>query len=114
MRRRSATPAVTAETGAKWDWVWAGDDAGQGGLAAARRPPEDHRGHLVGLDDAAQHAALADQVLLADELVEAAGAHAGGQGRLALGAGAGLSSNMSGGRPLGFPGVMAVCSVAFD
>ena len=82
----------------------AGDDAGQGGLAAARRPPEDHRGHLVGLDALAQHAALAHQVLLAHELVQRARAHAGGQRRLALGAGAGLVGEQAGRRAAAFPG----------
>ena len=56
-----------------------GDDAGEGGLAGAGRAPEDHRGELVGVDGAAQDAPLADEVLLADELVEGARPHARGE-----------------------------------
>ena len=64
-----------------------GDNAGEGGLARARRAPQHHRRHFVRLDGAAQHAAGADEVLLAGDLVQRAGAHAGGQGGVALGAG---------------------------
>ncbi len=62
-----------------------GDDARQGGLAGARRAVEDDRAELVGLDGAAQQPARADDVLLADELVQGARAHARGEGRLLLG-----------------------------
>ena len=53
-----------------------GDDAGQGGLAGAGRAVEDHAAELVGLDGAAQEPARADDVLLADELVQRARPHA--------------------------------------
>ena len=52
------------------------DDAGERGFAHARRAPEDHRLHLVRLDDAPEHLALPDKVLLACNLVERFRAHA--------------------------------------
>ena len=70
------------EHGGKLDEVGlgdAGDDLGEGGFAGARRAPEDHRGGIVALDLDAQRLARADQVLLADEFVERARAHAVGQ-----------------------------------
>ena len=60
-----------------------GDDGGQGRLARAGRPVKDDRRELVGLDGAAQQAAGPDDVFLADEFVEGAGAQAGGQRRFA-------------------------------
>ena len=64
----------------KWDLVLVGDDLRQGGLAGAGRAPEDDgREQPVGLDGAAQELARADDVLLADVLVQGARAHAGGQ-----------------------------------
>ena len=60
-----------------------GDHAGEGGLAGARRPPQDDRRQPVGLDQRPQRRPRAEQVGLADDLVERAGAHAGGEGRLA-------------------------------
>jgi hypothetical protein len=48
-------------------------------LAGARRPVEDHRVRLTGLERRAQRRALAEEVLLPDELVEPPGAHARGQ-----------------------------------
>ena len=48
-------------------------------LAGARRPVEDHRVRAAGLDRRAQRRALAEQVLLADEVVERARAHARGE-----------------------------------
>jgi hypothetical protein len=56
-----------------------GDDAGEGGLAAAGRAPEDDRGELAGVDEAPEELATADEVLLADVLVEGARPHAGGE-----------------------------------
>ena len=61
-----------------------GDDARQRGLAGAGRPVEDDGAELVGLDRAAQQPARPDDVLLADELVERARAHPGGEGRFFL------------------------------
>ena len=52
------------------------------GLAASRRPPKDHRGHVVGLYAAAQDAAGSQYVLLPCELVEVAWPHPGRQGSL--------------------------------
>ena len=60
-----------------------GDDVGQGGLAGAGRAVEDQRAEPVGLEQAAQQLAGAEEVLLADELVEGARPHARGQ-RLGL------------------------------
>ena len=62
-----------------------GDDARQGRLAGARRTVEDHRAELVRLDGPAQQAARADDVLLADELVQRARPHPRRQRRLLLG-----------------------------
>ena len=62
-----------------------GDDPRQRGLARARRPVEDHRAELVGLDGAAQQPARPHDVLLADELVQRARAHPRGERRFLLG-----------------------------
>ncbi len=59
-----------------------GDDPGQGGLPGARRPVEDRRVRLPGLDRRAQRRALAQQVLLAEKLVQGARSHPDRQGRL--------------------------------
>ena len=61
-----------------------GQQAGQGGLAGAGGAPQDGRADPVGLGQDAQGGTGADEVLLAHDLVEGAGAEAGGQGRLAL------------------------------
>ncbi len=60
-----------------------GQEPGQGGLAGAGGPPQDRRADPVRLGQAAQRRAGADEVLLAHDLVEGAGAEAGGQGGLA-------------------------------
>ena len=52
------------------------DHVGEGGLADAGRPPEDHRGDLVALDHRAQELPGPDEVLLPDELLERARPHA--------------------------------------
>ena len=62
-----------------------GDDPGQGGLPHPGRAPEDHRAHPVALDEPAQHLALSQQMALPSELLQAPGAHPGGQGHLQLG-----------------------------
>jgi len=64
-----------------------GQDACQAGLAAARRTPEEDRAQAAALDGAAQSAPFADQLLVADDLVDAPRPHPGGQ-RLAPGGGA--------------------------
>jgi len=62
-----------------------GDDHRQRGLACARRPPQDDRREQpVGLDGAPQQFALPQDVLLPDELLQPARAHARRQRRLAL------------------------------
>ena len=61
-----------------------GDEAGEGGLARARRPPEDERGQTPGSDGAEEHTVLTDDLLLTDELIEGTGAHPFGQRRVAL------------------------------
>ena len=53
------------------------DDPCQRRLAYARRTPEDHGRHCVLLDDAAQHSALPEQMLLPYDLVDRLGTHAG-------------------------------------
>jgi hypothetical protein len=54
----------------------------QRGLADARRAPEDHRMRRAGREGQAQRLALADQVALADHLVERARPHLLGQRRM--------------------------------
>ena len=56
-----------------------GDDAGEGGLADSGRSPEDHRGGVVALDLDAEGLAGGEDMLLADVLIEVAGAHAVGE-----------------------------------
>ena len=45
-----------------------GEEPRHRGLAGARRAPEDHRAEPAGLDHAAQHALLAEEMVLADDL----------------------------------------------
>ena len=52
-----------------------GDETGQGGLAAARRPPQNQGGQPVGGDGAAQHPVRPEDVVLADELIKVSGTH---------------------------------------
>ncbi len=61
-----------------------GDDIGQSGLAAAGRPPENHRRDFAAFDGFAQDAPFAQDMLLPDEGVQAGGAHPGSQRRLPL------------------------------
>ena len=61
-----------------------GEHAGEARLAAAGRAPEEERAEVAALQGPAQRAALADQVLVADDLVERPRAHSGRQ-RLASG-----------------------------
>src|SRR5262245_39588633 len=58
-----------------------GQERGEGRLAGPRRAPQDHRVELAGLERDAERAALAEQVGLAHELLEAARAHAVGKRR---------------------------------
>ena len=58
-----------------------GDEARERGLAGARRAPEDDRLQQVALDRLAQRLARAEQLLLADELVERARPHPLGERR---------------------------------
>src|SRR5437773_12293258 len=72
-------------------------------LARAGRPPEDHRRQLSCVDRLPQDAALADDVLLPDELVEVARSHAGRKrGRVGpLASHSSTRIDMIPGRPLG-------------
>ena len=63
----------------------AGDDARERGLAASRRPPQDHREDAVLLGRHADDRPLAHEVRLPDELGQAARPHAFGQGPAGLG-----------------------------
>jgi len=54
-----------------------GDDARQRGLAGPRRAPEDARGHVAAADQLAERLAGAEQLLLAEELVQVPRTHAG-------------------------------------
>ncbi|GIU89526.1 MAG: hypothetical protein KatS3mg010_0625 [Acidimicrobiia bacterium] len=59
----------------------AGDQLGDRRLADTGRPPEDERRESVRLDEDAQRLAPSEQVPLADDLVERAGAEPGGERR---------------------------------
>ncbi len=56
-----------------------GDRQCEGRLAGAGRPPEDRRRQPVLFDEPSQRAARADQVILADDVVDRARAEAGGE-----------------------------------
>ena len=63
-----------AQHGAEGDELAAGqlrDEPRQGRLADTRRPPEDNRSQRVGFDLAAQRLAGAEDMLLADEVLQA-------------------------------------------
>ena len=55
------------------------EQARETGLARPGRSPEHDRGEVAARDAAAERSALTDEVLLADELVERARTHAGGE-----------------------------------
>ena len=57
----------------------AGHEAGQGGLARPRRPPQDDRRQPVGLDERSQRPPRAEEMVLAHHLVEHPGPHPGGE-----------------------------------
>jgi hypothetical protein len=57
-----------------------GQEPRQRGLAGARRAPQEQRREMTAGDGPAERAALADELLLADELVEVPWAHPGGEG----------------------------------
>src|SRR5207249_1046895 len=57
----------------------AGDDVGEGGFAGAGRAVEDQRAEAVGQQHPAEQLAGAEEVFLADELIEGAGPHPGGE-----------------------------------
>ena len=59
-----------------------GHQSRQGGLAHARRPPQDHRMRRARGESQAQRLALADQMALADHLVERPRPHLLGQRRM--------------------------------
>ena len=75
--RTSLTPAVTAESSTKRRLVAPADHVGERGLAGARRPPQEQRHRRVALDQPAQRRAGAEQVPLADHLVQACAAASG-------------------------------------
>ena len=81
-----------------------GDQLGQGRLAGARWAPQHDRRQAVGLDERPQRAAGAQQVVLADDLVEGPGPHPGrqrGLGGQALVDGLGRRGGTGRGAPLG-------------
>ena len=77
--RTSFTPALTAERGTKRLAVASATTEARVVLPVPGRAPQDRRGQPVGLDERPQRRARADQVALADDLVEGAGPQAGGQ-----------------------------------
>ena len=60
-----------------------GEEAGEGRLAGPRRAPQEERVEVATSDGAAERPALADEVLLAHELLEGSRPHPGRE-RLAL------------------------------
>ena len=48
----------------------AGDNLRERGFPHARRPPENHRGHQIALNHAAQNLSLAEQMLLSGKFIE--------------------------------------------
>ena len=58
-----------------------GDDVRERGLSRARRPEQDDRAQLVLLDGGAQPASRPHGLLLADDLLQRAGAHPNGERR---------------------------------
>ena len=74
--RTSLTPALSADSAANRRSLAPGDQVRDRGLAGAGRTPQDHRGRAVpAADQPAQRRARAEQVLLADQLVDRARAH---------------------------------------
>ena len=59
-----------------------GEQPRDGGLARARRPPQDHRGELAGGDHSSDRAVGAGQMLLADDLVQRPRTEAIGERRI--------------------------------
>ena len=55
-----------------------GDDLGQGGLAHARRPPEDERRDISRLEEFAEHPVFAHEMFLTDVIVDGLRAQAFG------------------------------------
>ena len=53
-----------------------GDNQGKGGLTGTGRPPENHGGYPVRFYATAEHFVRANNVLLADKLIEIARPHA--------------------------------------
>ena len=82
--RTSATPDMTADSDAKWAPISSASSRARLVLPVPGRAPQQERREVAAGDAAPERAALADEVLLADELVEVARAHPGGE-RLALG-----------------------------
>src|SRR6187455_2907367 len=56
-----------------------GDQRGERGLAGAGRAVKDHARQAVGFEHSAEQFALAEEMLLADELIEGAWSHADGE-----------------------------------
>ena len=56
-----------------------GEQPRQAGLAGSRRAPQEERREVAPADAPPERSAIADEMLLADELVQAARAHPGGQ-----------------------------------
>ncbi len=57
-----------------------GDDLGERRLAGARRPPEDARPNIAAAYQVAEGFPRAEEMLLAEELIECLGPHARGEG----------------------------------
>ena len=77
--RTSATPLMTAERVSKRAPTGVGEEPGEGRLAGARRAPQQDRAEVAARRRRAQRPALADEVLLADELLERPRSHPRGE-----------------------------------
>ncbi len=66
-------PGIDRTKGVKRRFGCVGDDSGKRCLADSRRPPQDERTDVAGVNHAAQHTALAHKVGLADVVVKGLG-----------------------------------------
>ena len=83
-RRKSATPALTAESLSKCAPVERATISASVVFPGAGRTPENHRRDAIALDRATQRAAFTDDLALTDELFERARTHARCERRIRL------------------------------
>ena len=77
--RTSTTPLITADSVSKWAPDLVGEESREARLAGARRAPQQDRGEMAAVDTLLERSPLADEMLLADELVERPRPHPRGE-----------------------------------